>query len=332
MSTPAEGLASAPVVAQVDRSGFVESVHRGLVTITNPDGSLAASWGDADAVIFPRSANKPLQAVAMLRNGLDLDGELLALVCASHSGESLHMEGVRRILAHYHLNESDLQNTPDLPYDEQDRTEWIRQGKSAVSLAQNCSGKHAGMLATCVVNGWDTKTYRDPDHPLQVAMKQTLEDLASSPVHAIGVDGCGAPVTSLTMTGLARAFGRVAQGASGSDEARVRDAIVGSPRYLGGSRRDVTALIQNGDGLFAKDGAEAVYAIGLPDGRGLAVKIADGSQRARPVVAAAALRYLGYDLPEAYAVLEKADIKGHGQPVGAVTAVLGEPTTRGEQA
>lgn len=325
MQTPISGLSSAPVVAHVDRSGFVESIHHALIAVTDAHGDLAMSWGDASTPIFPRSSNKPLQALAMLRNGLDLDGELLALVCSSHSGESFHIDGVRRILAKYGLSEADLQNTPDLPYDDLDRAGWMRDGKQAVSIAQNCSGKHAGMLATCVAAGWETKTYLDPEHPLQIAMKQTLQDIASDDVVALGVDGCGAPVMTLSMTGLARAFGRLAVAEPGTLEARIREAIVAHPKFLGGTRRDVTALVEHGHGLIAKDGAEAVYAIGLPDGRGVALKITDGYQRARPVVAAAVLRHLQFESP-ALTTLEDAVIKGHGKPVGKVTAVLGEPS------
>lgn len=322
----AESLASAPVLARVDRSGFVESVHHALVAVTAPDGSVEAAWGDPEAVIFPRSSNKPLQAVAMLRAGLDLEPELLALVCSSHSGESFHLDGVRRILAGVGLAESALQNTPDVPYDEIDRKRWIAEGREPVSVAQNCSGKHAGMLAACVAAGWDTTTYRDPNHPLQRLMRSTLAELADDSVDALGIDGCGAPVMSLSMAGLARAFGRLIQADAGTPQARVRDAIRAAPEYLGGTRRDVTALVKGTPGAIAKDGAEACYAIGLPDGRGVAVKIADGSQRARPVVAAAVLRALGVE-SQAYDVLEKAVILGHGAPVGAVTATLGAPTS-----
>ena len=321
----ATSLAEAPVMARVDRSGFVESVHHALVTVTGPDGAVLASWGAPETVIFPRSSNKPLQALAMVRAGLDLPDELLALVCSSHSGERFHLDGVRAILERHGLSEADLQNTPDLPYDEVDRRTWMREGREPSSLAQNCSGKHAGMLATCVVSGWDTATYRDPGHPVQVLMAETLAQIAGDEVAATGVDGCGAPVMTLSMAGLARAFGRLAAAADGA-EARVADAIRRAPDYLGGTRRDVTTLLKGVPGLLAKDGAEAVYAIGLPDGRGVAVKIADGSQRARPVVTAAVLRLMGLDAP-ALDELEQAVILGHGQPVGAVTAALSAPTS-----
>ena len=153
----------------------------------------------------------------------------------------------------------------------------------------NCSGKHAAMLATCVANGWPTSTYRDPDHPLQVSLRGTVERLAGEPVAAVGVDGCGAPLFALTLTGLARAFAAIATAADGTPEHRVAAAIRRYPEWLGGTRRDVTRLVAGVPGLIAKDGAEGVYAAALPDGRAVALKIDDGGQRARPPVMVAAL-------------------------------------------
>lgn len=321
VSASFSALSNAPVVAQVERGGFVESVHRGLAVITAPDGSVEFALGEVSAPMFPRSANKPMQLLAMLRSGLRLDDpRLVALSAASHSGESFHLDGVRRILDGAGLSEDELQNTPDLPYDEQAREQWLRAGGSPESIAQNCSGKHAAMLATCDATGWDRATYRDPEHPLQQAIAQTLGEVAGEPIAATAVDGCGAPVMAISLAGLARAFGHLAAATDGSPEATVRDAVRAYPEYLGGTRRDVTALIRGVDGLIAKDGAEAVYAAGLADGRGLAVKIADGAQRARPVVMAALLRKAGVDA----AVLDdlaRADVLGHGRPVGALTAV-----------
>jgi L-asparaginase II len=176
------------------------------------------------------------------------------------------------------------------------------------------------MLATCVANGWDLATYRDPAHPLQQRMSQTLAELAGEPVAATGIDGCGAPVMAISLTGLARAFGRLAAAAKGTDEARVATAITTHPEWLGGTRRQVTALIRGLPGAVAKDGAESVYAVGLPDGRGIALKIADGAPRARPVVMAAALARLGVEA-DVLAQLADAPVLGHGDRVGAVVAV-----------
>ncbi|MFQ6171486.1 asparaginase [Oryzobacter sp. R7] len=313
-------LAEAPVLAQVVRGGFIESAHRASVAVTAPDGAVQHAWGPVTDPVFPRSSNKPLQAVAMLRAGLTLPPHHLALACASHSAEPFHLDAVRDMLAAADLTEADLQNTPDLPYDPDERDTWVAAGHVARPLAQNCSGKHAAMLATCRLNGWDLTTYRDVDHPLQRAMAGAIEDLAGEPVAATAVDGCGAPVMAISLGGLARAFGRIAAAPSDTPEGTVADAIRAFPEYLGGTRRDVTALIRGTEGAVAKDGAEAVYAVGLADGRGIALKIADGAQRARPVVLAAVLRLLGVE-SDAYARLEDAPVLGHGVPVGSVVAV-----------
>ena len=313
-------LYDAPVVAHVIRSGFVESVHHGSVVALDADGSTLLAIGDIAGPIFPRSASKPIQALAMLRAGLGLDGELLAMAAASHSGEQFHLDNVLRILARAGLSEQDLQNTPDLPYDESERNAWIASGREATSLAQNCSGKHSAMLATCVAAGWDTATYREPSHMLQRLMEQTLADVCGEPVAATGIDGCGAPVMAVSLTGLARAFSRIAGAPDGTNEAKAGNAMRAFPQCVGGTRRDVTALMRGVPGLIAKDGAESVYAVGLADGRAIALKIADGGQRARPVVMAAALRRLGIEA----AVLDEmahAPVLGHGQQVGSIVTV-----------
>ena len=313
-------LYDAPVVAHVIRSGFVESVHHGSVVALDADGTTLLAVGDVAGPIFPRSSSKPIQALAMLRAGLDLDGELLAMAAASHSGERFHLDNVLRILAGAGLTEQDLQNTPDLPYDETERTEWIAAGRKATSLAQNCSGKHSAMLATCVAAGWDTATYRDPLHPLQQLIEQTLADVSGESVAATGIDGCGAPVMAVSLTGLARAFSRIAAAPKGTDEAKVADAMRAFPECTGGTRRDVTTLMRGVPGLIAKDGAESVYAVGLADGRAIALKIADGGQRARPVVMVAALRRLGID-SDVFDQMAHAPVLGHGHVVGSIDAV-----------
>jgi L-asparaginase II len=295
-------------------------VHHGSVVALDAKGSTLLAVGDVTGPIFPRSSSKPIQALAMLRAGLHLDGELLALATGSHSGEAFHLEGVRRILAGAGLTERDLQNTPDLPYGASEHDAWIAAGRAPTSLAQNCSGKHAAMLATCIAAGWDPTTYREPQHPLQQLIAATVADLSDEPAVAIGVDGCGAPVHAVSLTGLARAFSRIATAPEGTDEARLAAAIRAYPQWLGGTGRDVTALIRGVPGLIAKDGAESVYAVGLADGRAVALKIADGGQRARPVVMAAAMRHLGVE-GEVLDEMADAPVLGHGQPVGSIDAV-----------
>jgi L-asparaginase II len=308
------------VIARVVRSGFVESLHYGTAVAVNADGDVIAAAGTPASPIFPRSSNKPLQAVAMLRAGLPVEGALLALSAASHSGERFHLDGARRILAESGLDPSYLQNPADLPYDETERANWLRIGREPTPLAHNCSGKHAAMLATCVENGWPTGSYLDPGHPLQELLAETVADLAGEPVAAVGVDGCGAPVFALSVLGLAAAFARMATSAPDSAEGRVAAAMRQHPEWLGGTDRDVTQLIRGVPGIIAKDGAEAVYAAALPDGRAAALKIADGGQRARPVVLAALLRRLGLAAP-ILDELATAPVPGGGRSVGVVECV-----------
>ncbi|KAB7745088.1 asparaginase [Nostocoides sp. F2B08] len=325
--TPGTVLTDAPILAHYVRDGFVESVHRASLVAIDGSGEVLIRHGGIDSPTFPRSSLKPLQAVAMVRAGLALSPDLLALVCASHSGEPFHLEGVRRILAGAGLTVDALQNTPGMPIDDREHDRWIREGRPASSLGQNCSGKHAGMLATCVTAGWDPATYLERDHPLQRAVAETVADLAGETPAAVATDGCGAPVLAISLTGLARAFSRIASAPADTPEGTVASAIRSEPRFLGGTGRDVTTLIEGTSGLIAKDGAEGVFAVGLDDGRGVALKLAEGGggvgggpQRARPVIMAAALRRLAV-ASTAYEIVEDVPVLGHGKPVGAVVAV-----------
>lgn len=313
-------LDDAPVLAHYVRGGFVESAHRASVVVTSPEGEHLLALGAVDDPIFPRSSNKPIQTLAMVRAGLRMPPAHLALASASHSGEDFHVAAVREMLASAGLTEGALLNTPDHPLHEGAREAVIRAGGSKLPITQNCSGKHAAMLATCVVNNWDTASYLDSAHPLQQAIAATLSELTGEDITATAVDGCGAPVMAVTLAGLARAFGRLAAAEPGTPEAEVADAIRGNPAYLGGTGRDVTALVEATPGLIAKDGAESVYAVGLADGRGVALKVADGGQRAKPVILAAALRRIGVESP-ALEQLEDSPVLGHGEPVGAIVAV-----------
>jgi L-asparaginase II len=320
---------SAPVVAEIVRSGFVEGHHYGSLVALASDGSVAWSVGDATAPVLPRSCNKPLQALAMVRAGLDLPDELLALACASHSGEDFHVDGARRILAGVGLDESALQTPPDYPLDDAARETVIREGGSKAPVLMNCSGKHAAMLATCVVNGWDTATYRDPGHPLQQAIRTTFEEMTGEPAE-VAVDGCGAPLLSASLVGLAGGFRRLALGIDGADATdhharRVADAIRSHPAYVSGSRRDERELLTALPGSIGKAGAESCYALALPDGRAFALKTDDGAPRVRPVLMAAALERSGVlDEPgiDVAAVRRTGTLAllGGGQPVGEIRA------------
>lgn len=313
-------LEQAPVVVQVTRGGLVESVHHGLAVVLDQHGRVLKQIGDPGEQIFARSSLKPLQAVAMLRAGVHLSASQLALACASHSGELQHIEVAASTLVDHGLSLADLQNTPDLPYAQAAMETWIATGRGRESVAQNCSGKHAAMLATCVRNGWPKATYLDVAHPLQQVIGATIAELTGDEAVAVTVDGCGAPLFSCTLAGLARAFGAIA-GAQAGELKAVGDAMRAHPEVVGGSDRDVTELMRAVPGLVTKDGAEAVQGLGLADGRCLAIKITDGGQRARPVLVAALLLELGLD--DSYLTrAASAPVLGHGRAVGEVTAVL----------
>jgi L-asparaginase II len=281
----------------------------------NADGSIAFAIGAVEEPMFPRSSVKPLQATAMLEAGWKpRDDAEIAVACASHSGEDVHIAVVRRILASAGLDVAALQNTPDLPLNEAAAHAVLRAGGGKDALHQNCSGKHAAMLATCVTNGWPIDSYRDPQHPLQQRIRSTIEQYAGEAVSAVAVDGCGAPLFAISLLSLARAFAAIAQ-------SRVADAMRAHPELVGGTGRDVTAVMRDVSGLVAKDGAEGVYAAALADGRVAAVKIGDGAGRARRPVLAWALEQLGVDAT-ATERLRDVPVLGHGEPVGYVRNVL----------
>jgi len=274
--------------------------------------------------MYPRSSNKPVQAAAMRGCGLDLEGELLALAAASHSGEDFHITGVRKILASAGLTEDALQCPPALPLDEGALRRFLGAGGTPDRVHMNCSGKHAAMLATCVTAGWPTENYRDPSHPLQREIKARLELLADEKVAATGVDGCGAPLFAVSLTGLARAFGSLVLAAAQSAERSVADAIRANPEWTSGTTRSERALMLAVPGLLVKSGAEGVQAFALADGRAGAVKIEDGNARGVPAVTVALLRLLGVAEAEPGALDQVADLPVYsgGQAVGQIRATL----------
>ncbi|GHD46617.1 asparaginase [Streptomyces mirabilis] len=325
-TTYAASIAAAPVireplhapVAQLVRGGVVEGIHYGsVVVLAAADGGVDLQIGDIEAAFHPRSALKPVQAVAMLRAGLPLDGELLSLAAASHSGEERHLAGTRRILELAGVTEDDLRNVPDMPYDPVVRDTWIREGRLPSRLAQNCSGKHAAMLMTARLNGWSLDDYLDPGHPLQQAIAEIVEDLTGQAIAQVTVDGCGAPLFSVSLHGLARAAARITTAPAGTPEARVADAMREHAEMASGSGRDVAALMRAVPGLLTKDGFEGVQMAALPDGRAVAVKIADGADRARGPVAAAALARAGV-APALLAEFGSVPLLGGGAVVGGL--------------
>lgn len=269
--------------------------------------------GDVDRPVFPRSSNKPLQAAGLLAAGwAPADDEELALATASHSGEPRHLAVVRRVLTGAGLTEAALGCPPMLPLSEDAAHALLAAGGGPTSLTMNCSGKHAAMLACSVANGWPTAGYLDPAHPVQRAITQAIEQLAGEPVAHVAVDGCGAPQHALSLRGLVSAYRRLIREAP-----RVAGAMRRHPGLVGGTGRDVTALMAGVPGLLAKDGAEGVYAAVLLDGAAVAVKVADGAARARTPILVAALRRLGVEA-DVLDELATAPVLGGGRPVGEV--------------
>ncbi|MGP3979088.1 asparaginase [Streptomyces sp. 8N114] len=311
-----------PVLAEVVRSGFTEGRHRGSLVVLAADGSVTFALGDPEAPVFPRSVNKPFQAAAVLSSGLELSGERLALAAASHSGEGFQLDLVRTMLAEQGLAESDLQCPASLPLDEEEAEAFLAAGSARTPLAMDCSGKHAAMLAACRTNGWPVDSYLDPDHPLQKLVRETLEEATGDPVAHTGVDGCGAPLMAVSLTGLARGFRALALASAQTPQGRVAEAMRTHPEYVGGTRRHDTWLMRELPGAVSKMGAEAVQGFALPDGRALALKVEDGAARALgPVLARALSLHLGVSS----SVLERiatAPILGGGVRVGEVRAAF----------
>ena len=309
------------LIAHTTRSGIVESQHFGAVVALNQDGSTAFAVGDPNVVVYPRSSMKPLQATAMVDAGLNLPPRLLALVCASHDGRPEHLSAVREILSSAGLTESALGNTADYPLDDTEHELAIREGKLRSALQMNCSGKHSGMLATCVAAGWATDlSYLSPEHPLQLRITAMIPELAGESAAHVGTDGCGAPAHAMSLIGLARAFRTIAIAKSGTAAHRVAQSMTNHPEMVGGPTRDVTMLMRGVPGAVAKDGAEAAFAVGLPDGRAIALKVSDGANRARPPVMQAALERLGVGLQKVDPATWDSPVKGHGRRVGLCVA------------
>ncbi len=311
-------------LVEVVRSGFREGVHRGSVVVLASDGSVELALGDVDVPVLPRSSNKPMQAVAMLRGGFrPRDTAALALSSASHSGEPWHVEGVLAMLADAGLTEDDLRCPPDLPGHLPTRDAVLAGGGTPRRVYMNCSGKHAAMLATCRVNGWSLPDYLDPAHPLQRDAADTVAELAGPAPADVAVDGCGAPIFPLSLTALATAFARLVTADAGTEQRRVADAVRAHPWLASGTGGEDLLLMSNVPGLLCKAGAEGVHAGALPDGRAFAVKIDDGADRARGPVTVGVLRRMGLADGDALNTLAQQALLGAGAPVGLVRLIPG---------
>jgi len=300
------------VLAEYVRDGIVESQHFGHLMALDASGAPALIKGDPNALIYPRSAIKSIQASAMVRHGFDSQVRNLALLCASHSGSRSHQEVALQILKEAGLDENALQCVVDRPLGIAERKEW--GDKEPTRLAMNCSGKHAGMLATCVINNWPIDSYLSPEHPLQQAIRKEMETLAEEQMAKVSTDGCGAPLFLMTMRGFARAFYNLATSTDPVHK-KVIAACLANPEMIAGIGRGDTELMKLVPGLFMKIGAEGVQSAFLPDGRTVVFKVSDGSERAHQVILQDAFAKLGEKFEVKYP-----EVLGGGSVIGEIRA------------
>lgn len=292
------------LLAEVTRSGFVESVHHGSVVGLHPDGSVGVAVGDVSAAVLPRSCMKPFQALGCLAAGAPLAGPALAIAAGSHTGENRHVELVMQLLGG--LPVGLLRCPASWPEDERTRQRLTEPSR----VRMNCSGKHAAMLAACVAARWPTQTYLEPAHPLQQLVLRTLEELSGESVAHTAVDGCGTPVYAVTLRGLARAV-------QGLMRTPVADAMRRHPECVAGTGHVNTVVMRLLPGVVAKGGAEGVLVLGTAAGHAVAVKVADGNPRATTAIGLTALAALGFDVSPAKEHLS-VPVLGGGQVVGEV--------------
>ena len=284
-------MASAVPLVRVVRSGIEESVHLGHVAVCDADGRLVASAGDPEHVVFARSCTKPLQAsVALGAIGEGLPDREVAIACASHNGEPVHVGAVRAVLRRAGLEADALRNPPGWPLDAQ----AMARAQHKHKLLHNCSGKHAAMLLACVRRGWDPETYPRASHPLQRRIQRAVVAAAGVDRVAMGVDGCGVPVHGMPLRAMATLYARLAEperlGSFAPTAERCVEAMLAEPYLIGGRRRDDTDIMQATGDVVAKAGAEGLgCAAVLPSGLGVAVKVADGGYRAVPPALIASL-------------------------------------------
>ncbi len=301
-----ERRAANPVAVEVVRGDEVESLHRAACAVADSRGRAVRRWGDVDCPVYPRSAVKPIQALPLVETGaaerFAVSDAELAIACASHGGEPGHVAVVADWLARLGLGESDLECGAHLPMHGPSAEAVIRAGGTPTALHNNCSGKHAGMLATARHLGEPAKGYIRGDHPVQRRVSHTIGEMAGVDVGRapVAADGCGIPTIGLPLIALATAMARFADPSGLAPERRaavlrVRGAMAAKPHMVAGTGRFCTAVIESSKGaILAKSGSEGVYTVALPDlGLGVALKADDGAKRASRVAVAAVLRRLG---------------------------------------
>jgi L-asparaginase II len=298
-----------PVLVEVVRGPLVESCHRGAVAVCDAKGGVVAAWGDIGRPVYPRSAVKPLQALPLVESGaadrFSLSDQELALACASHAGDAVHVALVGAWLSRLGLSAEDLECGAHPPADAAAARALIAEGGTPSALHNNCSGKHTGMLTTARHLGEPTRGYIAAEHPVQRRIARVLGEMADSPPERTpwAVDGCGIPTYGLPLSGIATAMARLARpdglGPVRQQAAtRLTAAMAAHPHLVAGSSRLCTEVMQAAPSVLIKGGAEGAYAAILPQqGLGVALKIADGAGRAAEVAVLAVLRRLGCFTP-----------------------------------
>jgi L-asparaginase II len=322
------GLPQDVPLAAVTRGELVESVHRGRFAVFDPWGNALEAFGDPEAYVYLRSSAKPFQALPLILSGtadaFGLTDEELAVACASHNAEEPHLAAVRSILEKAGLSEDDLQSGAHPPIYAPADAKLIRNGEEPRPIHSNCSGKHSGMLAVCVHEGYETLDYRDPGHPLQrriLALIAAVCGVEEDEVLIAG-DNCGVPAFALPLRSFATGLARIATGKELPDHLvdaalRIRDAMRAHPFLVAGTGRFDTEIMQRTH-LLVKGGAEAVLAVGNPEGWGMALKISDGSQRAVRPVALAALEHMGVRVGDGNSIMRGL----HGEDLGEIEALI----------
>ena len=295
-----------PLLVEVRRNGVVEAVHR-VHAVAMRAGEVVATVGDPFLTCFMRSASKPLQALPLVRARDDLPDDELAIACASHRDTPEQVAAVRALRARAEAAEDDLELGP-------------QEGRPPQPIHNNCSGKHAGMLALCRAEGWATQGYRLPEHPVQQACRDVHAEAAEvdSAELPTGTDGCGIVTFALTLERMAHAFSRLESLPGG---ARVAAAMRARPDLVGGPDGVDYLLMREAPGWLAKVGAEGLLCAAGPDGLGVALKSEDGASRAQAPALAAFLGSLGVDLPD---LADRPVLNTRGERVGeVVTAGVG---------
>jgi L-asparaginase II len=297
---------SSPVVIEVTRGPVVESRHEGIAAVVKPDGTVVGAWGDVERPVLPRSANKPIQAMALVESGaiehFGLGNEHISLACASHYGEKRHVETVRAWLGKVGLSEDDLECGTHPPRLQASLEELLRDGKQPGAAHNNCSGKHTGFLTTAVQYGEPTKGYIQYDHPVQRRLRKVMTDLCGVDADrfAYGTDGCGIPTLATPLKTLARAMASMAEPSRLSNKhaeaaTRIRAAMNAEPYMMAGTGAFGSRINATLPGVAqVKGGAEGMFCAMLPTlGLGIALKIWDGAGRAAEVAMASLLHHLG---------------------------------------